>query len=101
MTEHRRARNREARFGVTPGQFAALLDQQGGCCAICGTTDPGKRDWNVDHDHGCCPGRGNTCGQCVRGLLCGKCNLMIGGANDDPNILIAAARYLATRVAGR
>jgi hypothetical protein len=30
----------------------------------------------------------------VRGLLCDRCNLGIGYMQDDPDILIAAARYV-------
>jgi len=56
-------------------------------CAICHTADPGGHgQWTIDHDHRCCPGIG-SCGQCVRGLLCGQCNLMLGYANDQPERL--------------
>jgi len=67
------------RFHLTEAQFDALLTSQGGVCACCGTTE-----WNspsgvpcVDHDHSCCPGK-NSCGKCVRGLLCMSCNVMAG-----------------------
>lgn len=32
---------------------------------------------HVDHDHRCC-GEGNSCGRCVRGMLCPGCNMAIG-----------------------
>jgi UDP-N-acetyl-D-mannosaminuronic acid transferase (WecB/TagA/CpsF family) len=31
----------------------------------------------------------------VRGLLCGKCNSAIGLLGDDPEVIKAAARYVA------
>jgi len=73
-------------YGITQADYDRLLALQYGRCAICGTTKPGTRGtWRVDHDH--------ETGQ-VRGLLCDRCNLGIGYMQDDPDILIAAARYV-------
>jgi len=84
------------RYGVTVEQYDALLAAQGGGCAICGSKDPrGRGRFHVDHDHSCCPGQ-KSCGQCVRGLLCGGCNPGLGAFGDDPERLIAAAAYLIT-----
>jgi hypothetical protein len=63
-------------------------------CEICETeTSPNKGGFHIDHDHSCCPNK-KSCGKCVRGLLCQKCNSVIGFANDDPEILKAAISYL-------
>lgn len=85
--------------GVTKAQYEAILEAQGGCCAICGTTNPGDRikAFHMDHDHSCCPGGRGTCGKCFRGLLCWSCNIGMGGLKDDPELLEAAARYLRER----
>lgn len=68
------------RYGLTPEQYDALLLAQGGGCAICKTTEPrgkSKEFFSVDHDHSCCPGV-RSCGKCVRGLLCIRCNNSVG-----------------------
>lgn len=40
-------------------------------CGSCGSTEK----LCVDHDHGCCPGeRARSCGKCVLGYLCWRCN---------------------------
>ncbi len=81
-------------YGLSETGWQELLARQGCRCAICHTADPGGRgQWMIDHDHGCCPGTG-SCGQCVRGLLCNQCNLMLGFANDQPEKLRAALAYL-------
>jgi recombination endonuclease VII len=88
------------RYNLTADQYAAMLEAQSGACAICKKApDPTGRmkRLSVDHDHGCCPGD-RSCGKCVRGLLCGTCNGMIGMANDDPERLYAAIRYLGNTV---
>lgn len=91
-----RERNLLQRWGLTPDQWDAMLESQGGRCGnlACRTTDPGKRGWHVDHDHGCCPGNKKSCGKCIRGLLCGRCNRAAGLVDDDPNALRGLADFI-------
>jgi hypothetical protein len=76
-----------ALYGLKPADYDAMLAAQGGACAICG--EPGKtwadRNLNVDHDH-----ETNK----VRGLLCGRCNCMLGYARDRTDVLERGAAYL-------
>ena len=84
-------------YRIRPERYWELLEQQGGRCAIkaCGATEPGGMGkWHVDHDHSCCAGK-KSCGKCVRGLLCSRCNPMLGMARDNMAILLSAADYLA------
>lgn len=69
------------RYGVTPEWYEETLIKQGGHCAICPATTPGRPGvefFSVDHDHKCCPPQTKGCGKCVRGLLCLRCNNDIG-----------------------
>jgi hypothetical protein len=82
-------------YKMSVDDYEALLSDQGGRCAICGTDDPGRNrvSFCVDHDHACCPGN-VSCGKCIRGLLCDSCNRMLGTAKDNPKILLSAVSYL-------
>jgi len=83
------------KYGITAEQYEALAESQGRQCAICGTpeaailaSDSGRHlnaGLYVDHCH--------TTGE-IRGLLCVRCNRALGGFQDDPARLRAAARYL-------
>ena len=79
------------KFGLSKDEVSQLLRKEK--CEICGTNEPNSRGWCIDHDHSCCDGK-KACGKCVRGLLCQKCNTIIGFANDDLQILKAAISYL-------
>jgi Recombination endonuclease VII len=90
-TEQLQARERRrtlALHGLAQEAWDRLIALQGNRCAVCKTTQPGGRTerWHIDHDH--------VTGQ-VRGLLCHRCNLGIGLLRDDPQIMMAAARYVA------
>lgn len=82
-------------YKITLEQFEEMLAVQNGVCAGCGTDTPGGAGtWQVDHDHSCCPGR-SSCGQCVRALLCYRCNNVLGLVQDNVGTLLALASYLA------
>lgn len=66
-----------------------MRDAQGGVCAICRCNDadchPNPSNYGharplfVDHDHMCCNSyNSRSCGQCIRGLLCIRCNNDLG-----------------------
>lgn len=77
---------RKRGINFTVEEFEAMLEEQGGVCAICGRD--GERTLHVDHDH--------KTGK-VRGLLCDNCNHGLGKLGDDPDQLEAGAHYLRSR----
>lgn len=80
------ARVRDTKHGLEPGQYDAMLEAQGGKCAICGTTQCSTgRSLAVDHDH-------KT--GAIRALLCAECNGAIGMLGDNPELCRTAASYL-------
>lgn len=76
----------EKKYGINSKIYEKMLEDQGNCCAICGSDKPhGKGMFHVDHCH-------NT-GK-VRGLLCHFCNTGLGKFKDDKIILKKAIEYL-------
>lgn len=73
------------KHGMTPADYTALWDRQGGRCYLCGDELAGRGSGKaaIDHDHACCP-PGRSCDYCRRGITCGRCNQLIGFAQDDP-----------------
>lgn len=84
------------KYGITQAERDAMLVVQGGC-AICGATEHGGRDWCVDHDHNCCPGK-KSCGKCIRGVLCFGCNVGLGAFRDDADRMALAIAYLKQEI---
>ena len=80
-------RKREREYGITHDEYLVLFDAQDGVCAICGNAE-NTRQLSVDHDH-------ETAA--IRGLLCNRCNPMLGYARDDTAVLRAAIAYLERR----
>lgn len=68
---------RDLKWGFEPGGWQRMFEAQGRVCKLCGTTEPGRSGWQTDHDHACCPER-RSCGKCVRGILCYRCNVNLG-----------------------
>ena len=91
--EHARNAKLIKNYGITLVELERRLEAQGGC-AVCKTSTPGTRYWHVDHDHACCPIAGKSCGKCIRGVLCHRCNVALGHFRDSAEILMSAVRYL-------
>jgi hypothetical protein len=72
-------------FGLTLPELRKMWDKQGRVCAICKQGCEVFQMLSVDHCH--------TTGV-IRGLLCAKCNPMLGMAEDNINILMSAIDYL-------
>jgi hypothetical protein len=79
------------RHHISPERLAEMYARFNGMC------------WNckllpaifVDHDHSCCNDKNNySCGLCVRGLLCRKCNTGLGLLGDSIEGLMQALEYL-------
>lgn len=72
---------------------AKVLEIQGVAepqCAVCGSLER----LCIDHDHGCCHGeRARSCGKCVRGYLCYRCNTAEGSLRTSERAF-ALAEYL-------
>lgn len=83
--EYHRVRHLKFMWGMAPEQWDELFLAQGEACAICRTKARPTTGWVVDHCHAT---------DLMRGILCPKCNFMLGNARDNPTILSAGVEYL-------
>lgn len=79
-------------YGITKDDYDALLVEQNGVCAICKMEESKThnfsnkiQDLSVDHCH--------KSGK-VRGLLCHRCNTLLGLVDDNKKILLNSINYL-------
>jgi hypothetical protein len=93
--EERKTEHLWKNFKLSADDYNRMYREQDGLCMVC--QKPGAKLWDevpahkklcVDHCH--------TTGE-VRGLLCRKCNSVLGLANDDPKVLMGAINYLLPR----
>ena len=81
-----KSRNLKKNYNITLEQYDELYNKQEGKCAICGThQEELKSTLHIDHNH-------KT--KKIRGLLCFKCNSLLGCANDNIIKLESAIIYL-------
>lgn len=85
-------------YGITAEEYQRILAVQGGKCAICRRATGVRKRLSVDHDHAVAVADGhiatNGCPNCVRGLLCSRCNAILGHARDDVEFFERAIGYL-------
>lgn len=89
-------------YGITQEQYEVMLKSQNGCCKICGKPET-KKDKSgtvcslaIDHVHvdGFDELQPEEKAKYVRGLLCYRCNMLLGYSNDSYELLESAITYL-------
>jgi hypothetical protein len=86
--QNRRRGALSSKYKITEQKYFEILEKQIGLCAICESDSPGRKgskNFTVDHDHTTME---------VRGLLCHPCNVMLGLAKDNIEVLETAIKYL-------
>ena len=76
------------RYGVNEIWYIEKVNEQNGNCAICKQpkyANNSTKSFCIDHDH-----KTNQ----LRGLLCNGCNMLLGHAHDEQQILLNAIAYL-------
>lgn len=79
-------------YGIDGQEYAAIKEIQNGRCAICQRATGATKALSVDHDHAI--EKTNGLRQSVRGLLCSKCNDLLGHVRDNTETLMRAVDYL-------
>jgi hypothetical protein len=86
-SEYRYFYSLKIKFGISKSDYNLMLKKQNGVCLICQKKD--TRRLSVDHDH-------NT-GE-IRGLLCTKCNAVLGQVDDNIETLKKMIIYLTKQI---
>lgn len=75
------------RYGINIEDYDKIIRRQDGKCDICGIIleEIKKKKRHLDHNH-------KT--SLVRGILCNRCNMLIGACNENEKILEEAIKYL-------
>lgn len=89
--------NLKRRFGITIEMYNQMIKNQNGVCAICGDKESysNRKDnkivrFSVDHCH---KSQNNGIIR-IRGLLCQRCNIVLGRVNDSIPLLKKMVKYL-------
>lgn len=81
------------RYGLTLAEYDEMLAQQQHRCAVCLGGPRGRKRFHVDHDH--------QTGE-IRGLLCWRCNSVLGNVEENADVLLRMIAYLSiSRPAGK
>lgn len=76
------------KYGIAENDYNKMLVAQGGVCGICGKTNSSRKRLFIDHNH--------ETGE-VRGLLCCRCNLVLGQLMDNVDLVLKVALYLTRK----
>ena len=86
-------RDIDKKYGMSKDEWFWMYKEQGRECGMCSRelsinrngSDPNSLSACIDHDH-----ETNK----IRGMLCNRCNVLLGFADDDVNLLRLGIKYL-------
>lgn len=78
---------RANRYGISVDKMNQMLELG---CGICGSFEK----LIIDHDHSCCNKQNYSCGNCVRGVICNRCNLGLAHFEDSIDKMLNAIEYI-------
>lgn len=84
--ESNRLYQKKTKYGLNAEEYYNMFESQNNKCAICGEEFSDSNKAFVDHCH-----KTNK----VRGLLCTRCNSLLGMAKDNIETLQNAIKYLS------
>lgn len=87
--ELNRIYQKKTKYGIVKEEYDKLFVSQNNRCLICGVEFDSKTKGVVDHNH-------KT--GLVRGILCNKCNTLLGMANENIEVLENAIKYLKNNI---
>lgn len=91
VAQWRRIKELKKKYGLSKQECLEMFTSQHGRCIICANSFTFSNPFCVDHDH--------RTGK-VRGLLCRKCNSLLGFARDDLGLLKRASNYIHDHLTG-
>jgi hypothetical protein len=83
IAEYDRRHQLKWRYNLTPEEWEKIFEEQDGKCAICKEEASGRKRLFVDHET-----------KKVRGLLCNRCNQVLGYLEEDTFILSNMIEYI-------
>ena len=81
------------KYNLTLEQWEEILAAQGYKCAACERPYEESSQFHTDHDHACCETQ-YSCGACIRGLLCHRCNQALGLMQENHQAILNLANYV-------
>jgi hypothetical protein len=86
--------NLRSRHGLTEAELVVMMEAQDWKCLICtGILD--LKHYHIDHDHfkDCC-GESRSCANCRRGILCSRCNTLVGRVETNMDLMPKIFEYI-------
>ncbi len=78
-------RHKLKKYGITDVEYQKIIKTQNNRCEVCGNEEKERPKMPIDHNH--------ATGK-FRGVICSRCNRVLGAVDDEATLLRKLAEYL-------